>query len=88
MKEIRKIQAIRKVNKALRTQNSFGTTHVHDLFLNNPILVYREKKGWRRSYKFLGIKGETVKALINNNLIRTFRFTFMRLFKTNNFSVK
>jgi len=29
-----------------------------------------------------------IKALMNNNLIRTFRFTFMRLFKTNNFSVE
>jgi len=44
MKEIRKIQAIRKINKALRTRNSPSTIYVHNLSLNDPILVYREKK--------------------------------------------
>ncbi len=88
MKEIRKIQATKKVNKALRTQNSPGTTHVYNLFLNDPIFVYKEKKKWKRPYKFLNIKGKTIKALINNNLIHTFRFTSMRLFKINNFGVE
>ena len=45
IKKLRKIQAFKKINNALRTQNNLGTTHVHDLSLNNPILVYKKKKG-------------------------------------------
>ena len=42
IKEIRKIHVIRKVNKALRTCNSFSIIYIHDFSLNNPILVYKE----------------------------------------------
>ena len=45
IKKLRKIQAFKKINNALRTRNNLGTTHVHDLSLNNPILVYKKKKG-------------------------------------------
>ena len=44
IKEIRKIYITRKVNKALRTRNGSSITYVYDLFLNNPILIYREQK--------------------------------------------
>ena len=88
MKKIRKIQATRKVNKALRIRNGPSIIHVYDFFLNDLILMYREKKGWRGPYKFLGIKGKIIKALIDNNLICTFKSTFIRLFKIDNFSIK
>ena len=88
MKEIHKIQVIRKVNKALRTQNGSGITYIYNIFLNDLILMYKEKKGWRKPYKFLSIKGETIQALMDNNLICTFKFTFVHLFKINNFGVE
>ena len=44
MKEICKIQATKKINKALRTQNGPSIIHIHDFSLNNPILMYKEKK--------------------------------------------
>jgi len=50
--------------------------------------VYKKKKGWRGSYKFLDIEGEIIKALMDNNLIYMFRFIFVRLFKINNFGVE
>ena len=44
IKEICKIQAIKKINKALRIRNSFGITYVYDLFSNDPIFIYKKKK--------------------------------------------
>ena len=79
MKELRKIQAFKKVNNALRTRNGSGITYVHDLFLNDLILVYKKKKGWKGLYKFLGIEGKTVKALIKENVVRMFRSILVRL---------
>ena len=72
----------------MHIRNGSGITYVYDLFLNDLILVYREKKGWREPYKFLSIEGKTIKALIKKNVIRTFRLTSIRLWKIDNFSVE
>ena len=63
MEEIRKLNASRQVNDAINTRNGPSTTHLHDLPLNAPVLVYREKSGWKGPYKLLGIEGES--AMLN-----------------------
>ena len=88
IKEVRKIQAFKKVNDALCTRNGPNTTHVYDFYLNNPVLVYKEKKRQKGSYKFLGIDNKTVIILMDNNLLRIFKSTFMRLFKIDNSSIE
>ena len=42
MDEMRKFNANRQINDALNTRNGLSTTHLHDLSLNSPVLVYRE----------------------------------------------
>ena len=81
MKEVRQIHAARKVNDALATQNGPGTTHIHDLCLNDIFVVWRERKGWRGPYSFLGIEGESCRIAMDNGRIRTFRSSSVRPFK-------
>jgi len=50
--------------------------------------VYKEKKRWKELYKFLSIDNKIVIILINNNLLYIFKSTFIRPFKTDNFSVE
>ena len=49
--------------------------------------MYKEKKEFNKALQ-LSINNKTIIILINNNLLRTFRLTFVRLFKTNNFSIE
>ena len=44
MKKLRKIQAFKKINDALRIQNDFGITYVYNLSLNDLIFVYKKKR--------------------------------------------
>ena len=43
MDEIRKLNVNRQINDVINTKNEFSTIHFHDLFLNAPVLIYREK---------------------------------------------
>ena len=43
IKELRKIQAFKKVNDTLHTRNGLSITHIYNLLLNNPILLYKKK---------------------------------------------
>ena len=40
IKEVQKLHAIKKVNNALSTRNSFSTTYIHNLRLKNKVLVH------------------------------------------------
>ena len=42
MNEMRKFNVNRQINDVFNTRNEFSTTHLHDLPLNSPVLVYRE----------------------------------------------
>ena len=55
-------------------------------FLNNLVFMYKEKKEFNKALQ-LSINNKRIIILINNNLLRTFRLTFVRLFKTNNFGI-
>ncbi|PVH83472.1 hypothetical protein DL98DRAFT_615736 [Cadophora sp. DSE1049] len=71
MKEVRRIYVIRKVNDALGTRNGPGTTHIHDLRLNDEVIVYCEKEGWKGLYGFLGIDGESCKIDMGDGRVHT-----------------
>jgi hypothetical protein len=45
MEEIIKERVKRIVNNTLNTQNGFNIEALHNLLLNSPVLVYREKGG-------------------------------------------
>jgi len=50
------------VNNALNTQNSPNIEALYNLLPNSPVLVYREKGGWKGPFLLIGITGETYKV--------------------------
>jgi hypothetical protein len=64
MAEVRKVRAERQVADALAQRNGPITSHVHDLPLNSPVLVWREGNTgqpghWDGPFPLLSIEGET-----------------------------
>ena len=47
IKEVRKLQAFKKINNMLHIRNSLSIIHVHDLYLNNLILYIKRRKDER-----------------------------------------
>ena len=70
MDEIRKFNVARQINNALNTRNESFTIHLHDLFLNASVLVYREHSGWQKSYKLLNLKNESAMLKLSNDFIK------------------
>ena len=77
MNEIRKLNVNRQVNDVINMKNEFSTIHFHDLFLNAPILIYREKSGWKNPYKFLNMKNESTLLDLSSDSIK-FRITSVK----------
>jgi hypothetical protein len=64
MAEVRKVRAERQVADALAQRNGPRTSHIHDLPLNSPVLVWREGNTgqpghWDGPFPLLSIEGET-----------------------------
>ena len=62
MEEITKKRAKRIVNNALNTQNGFTMEALYNLPPNSPVLVYKEKEGWKGPFLLIGITGKTYKV--------------------------
>jgi hypothetical protein len=64
MAEVRKVRAERQVADALAQRNGPRTSHIHDLPINSPVLVWREGNTgqpghWDGPFPLLSIEGET-----------------------------
>lgn len=64
MTEIQKLRAKRQVNDALNTRNGPNTISLHDLPINNQVLVFREGNAsqtgsWEGPYKLVSMNGES-----------------------------
>ena len=79
MEEITKERAKRMVNNALNTRNGPNTEALHDLPPNSPVLVYREKGGWKGPFPLIGITGETCKVKLSSG-VTDFRSTHVKLY--------
>ena len=79
MEEITKERAKRMVNNALNTRNGPNTEALHDLPPNSPVLVYREKGGWKGPFLLIGITGETCKVKLSSG-VTDFQSTHVKLY--------
>ena len=79
MEEITKERAKRMVNNAFNTQNSPNTEALHNLLPNSPVLVYREKGGWKGLFPLIRITGETYKVKLLSK-VTNFRLTYIKLY--------
>ena len=79
MEEITKERAKRIVNNVLNTQNSPNTEALYNLLPNSPVLVYREKGGWKGPFPLIGITGETCKVKLLFK-VTDFRLTYIKLY--------
>ena len=52
----------RIVNNIFNTQNGPNMEALYNLLPNSPVLVYREKGGWKGPFPLIGITGETYKV--------------------------
>ena len=50
------------VNNILNTQNSPNMEALHNLPPNSPVLIYREKGGWKGLFLLIRITGEIYKV--------------------------
>lgn len=62
--EVRRSHVSRQINDALNTRNGPSTNLIHDLPLNSPLLVFRERNAgqsgsWKGPYKLLNIQGKS-----------------------------
>jgi len=79
MEEITKERAKRMVNNALNTQNGPNMEALYDLPPNSPVLVYREKGGWKGPFPLIRITGETYKVKLLSG-VTNFRLTYVKLY--------
>ena len=68
MNKMRKLNVNCQVNDVLNTRNGLSTIYLHDLSLNSPVLVYRERPAgrsntWKRPFNFINIENES--AILN-----------------------
>ena len=57
-----KERAKRIVNNILNTQNGPNIEVLYNLLPNSPVLIYREKGGWKGPFLLIGITGEIYKV--------------------------
>ena len=62
MEEITKERAKRIVNNILNTQNGPNMEALYNLLPNLPVLVYKEKGGWKGPFLLIRITSETYKV--------------------------
>ena len=67
------------VNNILNTQNSPNMETLYDLLPNSPVLIYREKGGWKGPFLLIGITGETYKVKLLFR-ITNFWSTYIKLY--------
>jgi len=67
------------VNNALNTQNGPNIEALHDLPPNSPVLIYREKGGWKGPFLLIGITGKTYKVKLLSR-VTNFRLTYVKLY--------
>ena len=79
MKKITKERAKRMVNNTLNTRNGPNTEALYDLPPNSPVLIYREKGGWKGPFPLIGITGETCKVKLLSE-VTNFRSTHVKLY--------
>ena len=79
MEEITKERVKRMVNNVLNTQNGPNMEALYNLLPNSPVLVYREKGGWKGPFPLIGITGETYKVKFLFK-VTNFWLTYIKLY--------
>ena len=74
-----KERAKRIVNNIFNTQNGSNMEALYNLPPNSPVLVYREKGGWKGPFPLIGITGETYKVKFLFK-VTNFRSTYIKLY--------
>ena len=67
------------VNNILNTQNGPNTEALYNLLSNSPVLVYREKGGWKGPFLLIGITNKTYKVKLLSK-ITNFWSTYIKLY--------
>ena len=62
MEEIMKERVKRIVNNIFNTWNGPNMEALYNLLPNSPVLIYKEKGGWKGPFLLIGITGETYKV--------------------------
>ena len=62
MEEITKEKVKRIVNNAFNTQNGPNIEALYDLLPNSPVLIYREKGGWKGPFLLIKITHKIYKV--------------------------
>ena len=62
MEKITKKRGKRIVNNILNTQNGPNTKALYNLLPNSPVLIYKEKGGWKGPFLLIKITGKTYKV--------------------------
>ena len=79
MEEITKKKAKRIVNNILNTQNGPNMEALYNLPPNSPVLVYREKGGWKGPFLLIGITNKTYKVKLLFK-VTNFQLIYIKLY--------
>ena len=79
MKEIIKERVKRIVNNVFNTQNSPNMEALYNLPPNSPVLVYREKGGWKGPFLLIGIISKTYKVKLLSK-VTNFQSAYVKLY--------
>jgi len=79
MEEITKERAKRIVNNVFNTRNGPNIEALHNLPPNSPVLIYREKGGWKGPFLLIGITSETYKVKLLSG-VTDFQLTYIKLY--------
>ena len=79
MEEITKERVKRIVNNIFNTWNGPNTEALYNLLFNSPVLVYREKGGWKGPFLLIGITSKTCKVKLLSR-VTDFWLTYIKLY--------
>ena len=77
IKEVAKLYTKRHVAKALQTRNRPNINEILGLAIGEPVLVWRENKGWEGPFTMLSIDGRDCTVKLPNGPL-TFRITSVK----------